>query len=117
RTSSDQTRLTVLRVALGLYSKGASKLRQKITAAITQCDGREGLRSKAKYAEQRFESVRHELAEALGVDIDKVWPPPQNEALEQDETTTRDVHRVSLMALVDKRIRETSALSTDPSVV
>jgi hypothetical protein len=110
RSASAETRLNVLRVAIGLYSEASSVTRKEVVIAASRADT---TRAVARQAEARFDSLRDELQTALGVDADRIWPPAVE--LLQDEQIARDRHFQSLMTLADQRIRGTSAVSTDPT--
>lgn len=112
RTANENTRLNVLRVALGLYSKVASDARKATAAAAARC---EELRKEAQRAERHFEGVRDELARAFDVGPERIWSPPTE--LLQNEAVVREAHQAALMELADQRIRETPALSTNASLV
>lgn len=112
RTANENTRLNVLRVVLGLYSRVASDARKATAAAAARY---EELRKEAQRTERHFEGVRNELARALGVAPERIWPPPTE--LLQNETAAREAHQAALMEMADRRIRDTPALSTDPSLV
>jgi hypothetical protein len=110
RNAGVQTRMNVLRVAIGLYSEGSSAARKEVMLASRRADAAKAV---ADRAEIRFKAFWEELATALGVDAEVVWPPPV-EVL-QDEHAAQDAHRQSLMALADHRIRGTGAVPTDPA--
>jgi hypothetical protein len=112
RTASDQTRLNMLRVALGLYSKGASALRKEIANATTKM---KEAQDATRLRQQLFESIRYELARGLGIDRERVWPPPAAEIL-PDEASALAAHRAALDALADRRIQDTLSLRTDARV-
>lgn len=109
-----ETRLNVLRVAIGLYSSEASALRQKIVSAASSVRAYE---IAARRAQAHFYALQDELAAALGVDADRIWPPPAPTALLQDEQSVLEAHRKSLMALADENIRSVRAVSIDPDNV
>jgi hypothetical protein len=112
RSAGADTRLNVLRVAIGLYSQGSSMVRGDVARAVSRV---EATRALARQAEARFDALREELRNALGVDADRIWPPAVE--LLQNEETAREKHLESLMALADQKIRRTSAVSTDPAHV
>lgn len=111
RTANENTRLNVLRVALGLYSKTASDARKATTTAAARCDE---LRKEAQRAERHFEAVRDELAHALDVSPERIWPPPAE--LLQNESLAREAHQAALFEMTDQRIRSAPALSTDANL-
>jgi hypothetical protein len=75
----------------------------------------EATKAAARRAEARFEALRSELATALGVEAERIWPPAVE--LLQDEQTAREKHLQGLSALADQKIRRTSAVSIDPAHV
>jgi hypothetical protein len=95
RNAGAETRLNVLRVA-------SATSRVEATKAV------------ARQTEARFDALRNELATALGVDADFIWPPPVE--LLQNEQTAQEKHLQSLMTLADDKIRRTSAVSRDPTL-
>jgi hypothetical protein len=111
RHAGGGTRLNVLRVVIGLYSEASSVTRKKVTRAARRTDTTGAF---ARQAEARFGALQYELATALGVAQERVWPPPVE--LLQDEQTAREKHLQSLMALADDKIRGTGAVSTDPKL-
>ena len=110
RNAGADTRLNVLRVAIGLYSEASSVVRREAENAASRT---EATRTVARQAEARFDALRDELATVLGVNADFIWPPPVE--FLQGEQTAREKHLQSLMALADHKIRGTSAVSTDPT--
>jgi hypothetical protein len=109
------TRLTVLRIAVGLHSKASSAVRKEIDEASKAV---EKLKATARQAEGRFGLLRDELAHALGVGSEEVWPPPLDLAQadsSQTEERAREAHLQTLMELADQRIRSVRAVSTDPN--
>jgi hypothetical protein len=110
RRAGFEARLGVLRVALGLFSDAAFAARTEAVAASARKDATEVA---ARRATARFDALRDELASALNVDPNLVWPPPPP-ALFQDEQSTRDGHLRSLLTAADQKIRATMALTADP---
>jgi hypothetical protein len=109
------TRLNVLRVAVGLHSKASTAVRKEIDETSRAV---EKLKATARQAEARFGLARDELAHALGVGSERVWPPPLDLDLanpSQTEERAREAHLQTLMELADQRIRSVRAVSTDPN--
>jgi len=105
-----ETRLNVLRIAIGLYSNASSIARKDVTASAS---GADTARAAARQAEQRFAALRDELARVLNVGQERIWPP-QAELL-QDEQSARETHAQSLMALADQKVRTVGAIRTPTS--
>jgi hypothetical protein len=112
RGASVDTRLNVLRVALGLYSDAASAARRNVAAATSQS---EVARAAARQTEARFDALRRELAASLEVEPERIWPPQV--ALFQDEQSAHDLHREFLISLADQRIRHAGAVTTDATQI
>lgn len=110
RKAGAETRLNVLRVAIGLHSNESSMARKAVARAASRA---EVMRAAARQAEARFGTVRDELANALAVDADRIWPPAVE--LFEDEQTSWEKHFQWLMSLADQKIRGTSAVSTNPA--
>jgi hypothetical protein len=110
RNASAETRLNILRVAIGLYSETSGVARSEVARAASRV---ETARSVARQAEARFEALRDDLQAALGVEAGRIWPPAAE--LLQDEQTARDNHFQALMALADHKIRGTNAVSMNPA--
>ncbi len=110
RSAGPETRLNVLRIAIGLYSEASRVARRAVADAASRTKTTSAV---ARQAEVRFDSLRDELAAALGVEADLIWPPPVE--LLQDEQTAREEHLQSLTALADHKIRGTTAVSMDPT--
>jgi hypothetical protein len=110
RSAGADTRLNVLRVAIGLYSAASSVARREVASAASRT---EATRAAARQAEARFDALRDELRIALDVDADRIWPPAVE--LLQDEQTVKERHFQLLMELANKKIRGTSAVSMDPT--
>lgn len=108
RKASAEARLNVLRLALGLYSQKSNAARKR-TSAASQAASAAG--SEARQCEERFNVLRKDLASALQQDEAEIWPPPPPEPL-QDEQSARDMHVRKLEALIDQRLRNTTALET-----
>ena len=112
RNAGADTRLNVLRVAIGLYSQASNLARMEVARAAGRV---ETTRAVARQAEARFDALWDELQTAFGVDADRIWPPAIE--LLQDEQTAREKHSEVLMALADQKIRGTSGVSMDPAQV
>lgn len=109
------TRLNVLRIVVGLHSKASSAVRKEIDESTKAV---EKLKATARQAEARFNLRRDELAHALGVGSERVWPP-SIDLLQADppqtEMRAREAHLQALTELADQRIRSVHSVSTDPS--
>jgi hypothetical protein len=110
RKASAETRLNVLRVALGLYSEQSNAARKRVSDASLAVSGAE---SDARQCEERFKMLRKDLALALNRDEARVWPPPPVELL-QDEQTALEAHVRRLDGMIDQRIREVRAVGSTP---
>ena len=110
RTAGAETRLSVLRVAVGLYSDAANAARREVTKAGSRA---EAIRARARQMEGRFGALRDELAGSLGVGAEQIWPPSTD--LLQDEKTARENHFRLLMKLADDKIRAVGAVPADPA--
>ncbi len=108
RKASAETRLNLLRVALGLYSEQSNAARKRVSDASWAVSAAE---SDAHQCEERFKMLRKDLAAALNLDEAKVWPPPPVELL-QDEQTALEAHVRQLDGMIDQRIREVRAVGT-----
>ncbi|HEV7672593.1 MAG TPA: hypothetical protein VGS22_29085 [Thermoanaerobaculia bacterium] len=102
--------LNVLRIAIGLYSEASSTARRDVARAANRADA---TKAEARKAEASFDALSDELATALGVGAEFIWPPPVE--ILQDEQNAREEHLQALMELADTKIRGTSALTTDPT--
>jgi hypothetical protein len=111
RHAGNETLLNILRVAIGLHSEVSSLTRKEVASAASRADA---ARAVARQAEARFSALRDELATALGVDAERIWPPPVE--IFQDEQDAREKHFKSLVALADGKIRGVSAVSADPAL-
>lgn len=100
RKSAAETRLNVLRVALGLYSAQSSVVRKRAADAAKAVSGAE---SDARQSGERFSVLRKDLARALALDEGEIWPPAQD--LLQDEESAQEAHFRRLDSLADERIR------------
>lgn len=112
RSAGVETRLNVLRVAVGLYSKAASAARRDVASAARRADSARRL---ARQAQARFDALQDELATALGIETERVWPPPVE--LLQEAQAAADAHLRTLMTLADQSIRTTGAVSMTPTQV
>lgn len=108
RKAAVETRLNVLRMALGLYSEQSSASRKRAFEASRAASAAE---LEARQCDERFKVLRRDLASALQRDEADIWPPPPQELL-QDEQSARDAHVRKLEALIDQRLRSTTALET-----
>lgn len=111
-SASAETRLNVLRVAIGLYSDESSALRRKILQAASAVKEDEAA---VRRLEGRFEALQEDLALAFDVSADRVWPPPEPTELLQDEQKILESHQRTLITLADKKIRSVRSVSIDPA--
>lgn len=111
RKAAGETRLNVLRMAVGLYSE-QSNIARKQAADASQSAG--AAESDARQADERFKVLRRDLAAALRRDEATIWPPPPPlpDVALHDEQAARDVHVRTLEVAVDQRIRSTTAVET-----
>lgn len=110
-SASAETRLNVLRVAIGLYSRDSSALRKKILQAASAVRSSEAA---VRRSEARFEAVQEELATAFDLTVDQIWPPAEPTEILQDRQQVLESHRQTLLALADKKIRSVRTVSIDP---
>jgi hypothetical protein len=108
RPASIESRLQLLRVVVGLYSKEASDLRKRVEKASVSNRSAEAARGAL---EARFDGVRRELAAELDVVPNKIWPPPMG--FLENEDKAREAHRRELLALADKKIRAVVLIKKD----
>lgn len=101
RKAGAETRLSVLRVTLGLYSKQSNDVRNRVSAASEAASAAE---SETRQCDERFKVLRKDLASVLQRDEAEIWPPTPQELL-QDEQSAREVHVRQLDSLVDQRVR------------
>ncbi len=108
RKAASETRLNVLRMAVGLYS-AQSNIARKQAAGASQAASTAD--SEARQADERFKVLRRDVAAALQRDESTIWPPPPppEQALE-DEQAAHDAHVRALEAAVEKRLRSTTAV-------
>lgn len=112
RKASAESRLNVLRVALGLYSEDSNALRMEITQKTNQA---ENAKNATLRLQTRFVTLQEELATAFGVDAEHIWPPPQQ--LLQNEQSAREAHLESLLVLASNKIRAAGVLSSSPTYI
>ncbi len=111
RKAAGETRLNVLRMAVGLYSKQSNITRKQVAEASQAANTAE---SEARQADERFKVLRRDLAAALQRDEAAIWPPPPpppEQALHDDQAA-RDAHVRALEAAVDQRLRRTTVVET-----
>ncbi len=111
RKTANETRLNVLRMAVGLYSEQSNTARKRVAEASQAANGAE---SEARQADERFKVLRRDLSAALQRDEASIWPPPPP-ALDQalhDEQAARDAHVRALEVAVDQRLRSTTSVET-----
>ncbi|WP_141717148.1 hypothetical protein [Burkholderia cenocepacia] len=101
RKAAVETRLNILRVALGLYSEHSNAVRKRISSASLAVSVAEFER---RQREERLNMFCNELALALDLEETEIWPPPSAELL-QDEQTALQLHIRKLDQLIDQRIR------------
>lgn len=111
RKASAETRLNVLRMALGLYSERSNVARKQVSDASQAARDAE---SGARHCDERFAVLRKDLAAALQRAEGDIWPPPPLSPSEvmQDEQRAFDAHVRKLESLVDERLRSTTAIET-----
>jgi len=100
--------LTLLRVALGLYSKESAVRRQLVDDLRVAADQSEAAR---RSLESRIAALVAEIAIALGRPPEAVWPPPAG-LLEQVDAT-RAAHIRSLMELADEQTRAVGSVKSN----
>jgi hypothetical protein len=111
RKAASETRLNVLRMAIGLYSEHSNTARKRVSEASQTANTAE---SEARQADERFKVLRRDLATALQRDEAAIWPPPPpppDQAL-YDEHAAREAHVRSLEVAVDQQLRSTTAVET-----
>lgn len=111
RKAAAETRLNVLRMAIGLYSEQSNTVRQRVSEASQAASTAE---SEARQAEERFKMLRSVLAAALQRSEGEIWPPPPPppEVALHDEQAARKAHVRSLEAALNQRLRSTTAVET-----
>jgi hypothetical protein len=111
RKAAGETRLNVLRMAVGLYSEQSNNARRQV-AEVSQAAG--NAESEARQADERFKVLRRDLAAALQLDEATIWPPPPppSDVTLHDEQAAREAHVRALEAAVDQRLRSTTAVET-----
>ena len=111
RKAATETRLNVLRMAIGLYSDHSNAARKQVAEAFQAANTAE---SEARQADERFKVLRRDLATGLQREESGIWPPrpPQPDVALHDEQAAREAHVRSLEAAVDQRIRSTTAVQT-----
>lgn len=111
RKAAGETRLNVLRMAVGLYSRQSNVARRQVAEALQAASTAE---SEARQADERFKMLRRDLAAALQRDEAGIWPPPPPPAdvVLHDEEAARAAHVRALQIAVDQRLRSTTAVET-----
>lgn len=111
RRAAAETRLNVLRIALGLYSEESNTARTRAFEASQSVSRAE---SGTRQAEERFKVLRRDLASALRRDELDIWPPPPPPSARalHNEQAAREEHFVNLEAIVDEQLRSTTAVQT-----
>jgi hypothetical protein len=104
RKAATETRLNVLRMAIGLYSEQSNITRRQVAEASEASSTAE---SEARQADERFKVLRRDLAAALAREQSSVWPPPPPppDVALHDEQAAREAHARSLEAAVEQRLR------------
>lgn len=110
RKAAAESRLNVLRVALGLYAEPSNSARKRVSDASLAVSAAE---SEVRQYEERMKVLRKDLALTLNVDETKVWPPPPVELL-QGEQQALEAHVRQLDGLIDQRIRGVRVVKTTP---
>lgn len=111
RKAAGETRLNVLRMAVGLYSEQSNVARKQVAEASQAASTTE---SEARQADERFKVLRRDLAAALQRDEATIWPslPPPPDVALHDEQAAREAHVRALEVAVDQRLRSTTAVET-----
>lgn|GEM_PF-1818064 len=111
RKAAAETRLNVLRMAIGLYSEQSNTARKQVAEASQAANTAE---SEARQADERFKVLRRDLAAVLQREESSIWPPPPPlpDVSLHDEQAAREAHVRSLEAAVDQRLRSTTAVET-----
>lgn len=109
RKAARETRLNVLRMAVGLYSEQSSIARKQVADASQTATTAE---SEARQADERVKVLRRDLAAALQRDENAIWPPPPPDGALHDEEAPREAHIRALELAVDQRLRSTTAVET-----
>jgi hypothetical protein len=111
RKAAAETRLNVLRMAVGLYSEQSNTARKQVADASQAAGTAE---SEARQADERFKVLRRDLATALRREESEIWPPPPPppDVALHDEQAAREAHIRSLEAAVDQRLRTATAVET-----
>lgn len=109
RKAAGETRLNVLRMAVGLYSEQSNLARKQVAEASQAASTTE---SEARQADERFKVLRRDLAAALQRDEATIWPspPPPPDVALHDEQAAREAHVRALEVAVDQRLRSTTAV-------
>ena len=109
RKAAAETRLNVLRMAIGLYAEHSNTARKQVAEASQAASTAE---SEARQADERFKVLRRDLATVLRRGESGIWPPPPPppDVALHDEQAAREAHVRSLEAAVDQRIRSTTAV-------
>jgi hypothetical protein len=111
-SATAETRLNVLRVAIGLYSDESSALRKRIVEAASAVRAREVT---IRRLEGRFEALQEDLAAAFDLSTDRIWPPAEPAELMQDEQTVLESHERTLMTLADSKVRSIRTVGVAPT--
>jgi hypothetical protein len=111
RKAASETRLNVLRIAIGLYSGRSNTVRTQVTEASQAANSAE---SEVRQADERFKVLRRDLASALQCSESSIWPPPPPppDVALHNEQAAHEGHVRSLEAAVDERLRSTTAVGT-----
>lgn len=109
RGAAVETRMNVLRMVLGLYSANSNTARGRVFGASQAARAAE---SAFRQADERFRSLRSDLAAALRRHESDIWPPPppSPDVALHDEQAAREAHVRSLEAAIDQRLRITTAV-------
>lgn len=116
RKAATETRLNVLRIAIGLYSKQSNDARKRVAEASQVLSTAE---AEGRRADERFKVLHRDLAAALQLEEIAVWPPPSPspEVTLHDEERSREAHFQSLEAQVDQRRLEAMRVQDDALAV
>lgn len=105
RNVSAETRMNLMRIVFGLYSKQSDNTRKQAAAASKAARDAE---SEARKINERFISLRKGLAAALQDTDSGIWPPSQE--ILQDEQSAQEAHFRKLERLIDQQVLSTTVL-------
>lgn len=116
RKAASETRLKVLRMAVGLYSQQSNVARRQVAHAVQATSTAE---SDARQAHERFKMLRKDLAVALQLEELSVWPPPppSPEVTLYDEEGAPEAHVQSLQRRVEQQLLDAVRVRDDELAV